>query len=81
VEDSAVADLWLQFDAAIEDASHVLVLGHGLADDHLVGRLGAASAPLGVTYFNEADEHAIEQLLPKAQSELTKRAAERRAVS
>lgn len=40
-EDALIAALWHEFDQALLDASHVLVIGHSLHDEHLVERLGS----------------------------------------
>jgi hypothetical protein len=67
VEDSAVRDIWVQFAAAVDQATHILVLGHGLADDHLVEELKRASAPLAATYFSDSGADTIQQqVLPRA---------------
>ena len=66
VEDSAVRDIWVEFAAAIDDASHILVLGHGLADDHLVAQLQGARVPVAVTYCSDADADTIPRVLPEA---------------
>lgn len=66
IEDSAVATLWLEFERALAEATHVLVLGHGLADTHLVERLREVQARLAVTHLTEDDAATAERLLPRA---------------
>ncbi len=66
VEDTTVRDIWVELDHAIQGATHVFVLGHGLADDHLVTRLRTVSVPLAVTVYTAEDEATVEQRLPHA---------------
>lgn len=66
VEDTVVKALWDELDNALESATHVLVLGHGLADDHLVSRLKRIPDRLAVSYFSDADRERAAQLLPGA---------------
>lgn len=66
VEDSVVRDIWVELDAALANATHVLVLGHGLGDDHLVQRLRETDATLAVTCFSDEDGVRIESALPNA---------------
>lgn len=65
VEDSITGDIWIEFDKAMESATHVLVLGHGLADEHLVSRLKAISG-VAVTCHSQADVERANELLPEA---------------
>jgi hypothetical protein len=67
VEESTVREIWLQLDEAIKHATHVFVLGHGLADEHLVARLRAVNAPLAVTVHTDRDRENAATLLPKAE--------------
>lgn len=66
VENSAVKDIWTEFDNALAKATHVLVLGHGLADSHLVRRLRALSKPLMVMTHTKQDIAKLEEMLPNA---------------
>jgi hypothetical protein len=66
VEDSIVRAIWTEFDRAIEAATHILMLGHGLGDKHLVDRLRGVSVPLGATALTKADESKIKSTLPRA---------------
>jgi hypothetical protein len=66
VEETTVAGIWEEFDNAIAEATHILVLGHGLADDHLVLRLRSAKVPVAVTVHNNADAARAEMRLPEA---------------
>jgi hypothetical protein len=66
IEDSVVSGLWAELEAALDQASHVLVLGHGLGDDHLVSRLARTRASLAVTYYRDSDLATVEKLLPHA---------------
>ncbi|MGH2912111.1 MAG: SIR2 family protein [Solirubrobacteraceae bacterium] len=66
VEDSIVRAIWVEFDSALDAATHILVLGHSLADKHLVDRLRSISVPLGVTALTEADESKIKLTVPHA---------------
>ncbi len=78
MERAETAQLWNEFEAALQQATHVFVLGHGLNDDHLVSALRSTKAQLAVTYLrpddptsNEAErvkqhERHIRQKLPKA---------------
>ncbi len=66
VEDTVVRDIWVEFDRAIENATHIVVLGHGLQDGHLVDRLRRAFAPICVTAHTDDDVHKIKTMLPQA---------------
>jgi hypothetical protein len=66
VEETTVAGIWEEFDRAIADASHILVLGHGLADDHLVQRLRSAKSPIAVTVHTKQDGERTSERLPQA---------------
>lgn len=75
---SETAALWSEFQTAVNTATHILVLGHGLNDRHLVRALGSTKARIAVTYLSlekptlESSEHAgaeerrIKDLLPGA---------------
>ncbi len=66
VSDNVVRDIWSELDKAITDATHVFILGHGLADEHLVARLRGISVPLAVSFHTDADAATIEDRLPAA---------------
>lgn len=66
IEESAVAQIWNELDAALRDSTHVFVLGHGLFDDHLVSRLRAVTTPLAVAVHSENDRARAETFLPEA---------------
>ena len=66
VEESIVAELWRELERALGAATHVLVLGHGLADTHLVDRLANVKCRLAVTYFTDDDDARAAELLPDA---------------
>jgi hypothetical protein len=78
--DSAVTkDIWDEFRAAAETATHVFVLGHALNDHHLVAALRETKAALAVTFhaqhldeggsdptLHETSTKRIRELLPTA---------------
>jgi hypothetical protein len=66
VEDSIVAGIWTELDRAVDDATHIFVLGHGLGDDHLVARLDSVTVPLAVSAHWQEDADRIRDLLPHA---------------
>jgi len=66
IGDGMTAQIWVEFDRALRDATHVLVVGHGLADEHLVQRLTTASAAIGVTYLTDADQKFVGERVPNA---------------
>lgn len=66
IEDSIVASIWTELDRALDQASHVFVLGHGLGDDHLVARLERVPVPLAVSTHQPEDAKRIRELLPDA---------------
>lgn len=66
VEDSIVAGIWTELDRALDHATHVFVLGHGLGDGHLIERLERVPVPLAVTANRPEDVARIHHLLPDA---------------
>jgi hypothetical protein len=63
IEKFETRELWTEFDAAIDDASHIFVLGHSLHDDHLVAALGKATCPIAVgVYPGDSDEVALDEI-------------------
>lgn len=60
VEDSVVHDIWREFDAALSEATHVLVLGHSLGDAHLVNRLRVSRVPTAITVHTPDDRRKAE---------------------
>jgi hypothetical protein len=63
IEKSETRELWTEFDAAIEEASHIFILGHGLNDDHLVAALREATCPIAVAvYPGDGDEVALDEI-------------------
>lgn len=69
-KDSAVSQLWTEFDFAVEEAEVVVVMGHSLHDSGLVRVLKTASKdrPVVITYFDKADKQRIEAEVPNAQA-------------
>ncbi len=67
VEETTVAGIWEEFDQAIAHATHILVLGHGLADEHLVKRLRSAKVPLAVTTHTDRDVDRAAMIFPDAE--------------
>jgi hypothetical protein len=77
-EISETAALWSEFRTAVQEATHILVLGHGLNDGHLVGELASTKARIAITYLSaeaataagaehaEGNEQRIKKLLPGA---------------
>jgi hypothetical protein len=67
-------DLWQEFAQLVQEASHVLVIGHSLNDSHLVDELRKAPGPVAVcAYFSApnwdvdaAELGRIYELLPSA---------------
>ncbi len=66
IEDSVVAGIWTEFDRALEHATHIFVLGHGLGDDHLVARLERSPVPLAVSAHHPDDADRVREMLPDA---------------
>lgn len=66
IEESIVAAIWTELDRALEDATHIFVLGHSLGDDHLVARLKDVTAPLAVSTHRAEDADRIRDSLPHA---------------
>lgn len=71
IESSITRSLWNEFDSALTNATHVLVLGHSLHDEHLVQRLRASTASVAITYWSgvddtEEEETRIRSLVPSA---------------
>lgn len=66
--------LWDEFSSALAQATHVLVLGHALNDDHLVKELCNSDARLATTYLLQKDptepaaqtETRIRERLPRS---------------
>lgn len=59
VEKAETAELWTEFDAAVAEATHIFVLGHGLNDDHLVAALRKAKCPIAVTVYPGDDDGRV----------------------
>jgi hypothetical protein len=66
IEESSVAAIWAELDRALDDATHIFVLGHGLGDDHLVARLEGVTVPLAVTAHRTVDADRIRDSLSHA---------------
>ncbi len=74
--DAVVQALWVEFDAALADATHVLVIGHSLHDPALVAKLRAASvnAQVGICVLDLHGPKAVSHgRIPKAPSREAKR--------
>jgi hypothetical protein len=50
LEISETSGLWGEFRRAVQQATHILVLGHALNDKHLVAELASTKARIAVTY-------------------------------
>jgi len=50
LEITETAELWSEFQDAVKEATHILVVGHALNDDHLVHELASTDARIAVTY-------------------------------
>lgn len=58
----AIQALWNEFDTALQQATHLLVLGHSLHDPVLVDHIGRSGARKAVTVLPEADAAEKERL-------------------
>lgn len=70
--------MWSEFRTSVQLATHILVLGHALNDEHLVRELASTKARIAVTYLSferptadsaedaEVNEQSIKKLLPGA---------------
>lgn len=70
----AINDMWTEFELLLEQASHILVLGHSLHDRKLVDALTSTSRPIAVTALNQAENsdrvkerERIQALIPRAE--------------
>jgi hypothetical protein len=75
IERSETAQLWAEFKTALENASHVLVIGHALNDPYLLQALREAAKRTQIGYVAHADDDLaiseekrsrIAELLPEA---------------
>lgn len=70
--DALVRAIWAEFDAALEDATHVVVLGHSLHDPALVAklRIAAQSAYVAICVLGVENEDATKERLVAKQREV-----------
>ncbi len=71
IEKFETRELWTEFGAAVEAASHIFILGHSLHDDHLVAALRKATCPIAVAvYPGDSDEVALDEIDALEQTEI-----------
>ena len=51
VQSADTVGVWKEFATAVKGATHILVLGHSLHDEHLVAEIRKATCPVGVTIY------------------------------
>jgi hypothetical protein len=56
---SETVELWREFESAVDDATHVFVLGHALNDAHLVDALRPAGTKVGVSVYAPATDEGL----------------------
>lgn len=65
--DTLIGQLWAEFQGALAEASHILIIGHGLNDRALVRTLRERDRPIGWAVPNASkNSKRLQELLPSA---------------